>query len=63
MENVYTSREAASLWGLAENTVTMWCNRGKFDEGHFRKSGKVWLVSHEGMVKVTGREPGQKKGE
>lgn len=54
---VYTSREAAELWGLSENTVTKWCNRGKFNENEARKSGKVWLVTRDAMTRVTGRNP------
>lgn len=53
---VYTSREAAELWGLSENTVTQWCNRNKFEKHEARKSSKVWLVTHDGMVRVTGKE-------
>ncbi len=60
---IYTSREAAELWGLSENTVTQWCNRSKKNEPgkkfmvqEYRQSGKVWLVTHAGMVRMTGRE-------
>ncbi|URN94539.1 MAG: helix-turn-helix domain-containing protein [Candidatus Pristimantibacillus lignocellulolyticus] len=53
---VYTSREAAELWGLSENTVTQWCNRNKFNEEEARKSGKVWLVTYEAMKRVTGKD-------
>ncbi|MGM0882573.1 MAG: helix-turn-helix domain-containing protein [Bacillota bacterium] len=55
--SVYTSREAAELWGLSENTVTQWCNRKKFNPEEARKSGKVWLVTRSGMIRITGREP------
>lgn len=54
--SVLTSREAAEEWKLSENTVTQWCNRGKFLPTEARKSGKVWLVTLEGMVRITGRE-------
>lgn len=54
---VYSSREAAELWKLSENTVTQWINRGRFEPYEARKSGKVWLVTREGMVRITGREP------
>jgi len=54
---VYTSREAARLWGLSENTVTQWCNRRRFLPSEARKSEKTWIVSHTGMVRLTGREP------
>ncbi|TCN00877.1 helix-turn-helix protein [Paenibacillus sp. BK033] len=55
---VYSSREAAEMWGLSENTVTQWINRGRFEPYEARKSAKVWLVTHEGMVRLAGREPG-----
>ncbi|PWV92039.1 helix-turn-helix protein [Paenibacillus cellulosilyticus] len=54
--SVLTSREAAEEWGLSDNTVTQWCNRGKFLPNEARKSGKVWLVTLEGMMRITGRE-------
>ena len=50
---VYTTREAEQIWGLAENTVNKWCNRGKFLENEARKSGKVWLVTRNGMNRLT----------
>ena len=52
---VFSSREAAELWGYSENTVTQWCNRGRFEGHEARKSGKVWLVTHDGMVRLTGK--------
>lgn len=57
LSQVYTSREAAALWGLSVNTVTQWCNRGRFLPSEARKSEKVWLVTHAGMVRLTGRDP------
>lgn len=51
--SVYTTREAEKIWGLAENTVNKWCNRGKFYENEARKSGKVWLVTRNGMNRLT----------
>lgn len=51
--SVYTTREAEQIWGLAENTVNKWCNRGKFFENEARKSGKVWLVTRNGMDRLT----------
>jgi len=49
---VYTSREAAELWGLSDNTVTQWCNRGKFTPTEAWKSGGVWLVTKAGMERL-----------
>lgn len=51
--SVYTTREAEQIWRLAENTVNKWCNRGKFYENEARKSGKVWLVTRNGMNRLT----------
>ncbi|MDE3841118.1 helix-turn-helix domain-containing protein [Geobacillus stearothermophilus] len=53
---VYTSKEAAEKWGLSDNTVTQWCNRGKFRVNEARKSGGTWLVTHKAMVRLTGRD-------
>ncbi|MCM3783657.1 helix-turn-helix domain-containing protein [Neobacillus mesonae] len=54
---VYTSREAAEKWRLSDNTVTQWCNRGRFKCNEARKSGKVWLVTHDGMLRLAGPMP------
>jgi len=51
---VYTSREAAKLWDLSPNTVTQWCNRGRFQKHEARKSAGTWLVSRAGMIRLTG---------
>ncbi|EGK07117.1 helix-turn-helix domain-containing protein [Kroppenstedtia eburnea] len=61
--HVFTSREAAKKWGLSPNTVTQWCNRGKFQEDEARKSEKVWLVTRAGMIRLTRRDEGTKKEE
>jgi hypothetical protein len=55
LEEVLTSQEAARKWGLSVNTVTQWCNRGKFKPGEFRKSGNIWLVTRKGMERLTGK--------
>ncbi|MFJ5713101.1 helix-turn-helix domain-containing protein [Neobacillus sp. NPDC093127] len=57
---VFTSREAAERWGLSENTVTQWCNRGRFEAHEARKSGKVWLVTKEGMERLTDKREEKK---
>ncbi|PUF85794.1 DNA-binding protein [Geobacillus sp. AYS3] len=51
---VYTAREAEEKWGLGYNTVNKWINRGKFRVNEARKSGGTWLVTHAGMVRITG---------
>jgi predicted site-specific integrase-resolvase len=51
---VYTTKEAAEKWGLAEVTVRQWINRGKFRINEARKSAGTWLVTHAGMVRIAG---------
>ncbi|WP_230581383.1 helix-turn-helix domain-containing protein [Bacillus methanolicus] len=41
---------------MSDNTVTQWCNRGKFRVNEARKSGGTWLVTHKAMVRLTGRD-------
>ncbi|MED0686572.1 helix-turn-helix domain-containing protein [Anoxybacillus ayderensis] len=52
---VYTAREAEELWGLGQNTVVKWIERGKLRINECRKSKGTWLVTHKGMERVTGR--------
>ncbi|MBB5325188.1 hypothetical protein HNQ34_002288 [Anoxybacillus tepidamans] len=52
---VYTAREAEKIWGLGQNTVVKWIERGKFKLSEARKSGGTWLVTHKGMERVAGR--------
>jgi len=54
LEQVYSSREAATLWGVAEKTVTQWCESGTLRENERRQSSNVWLVTQEGMERQTG---------
>ncbi|MED1107704.1 helix-turn-helix domain-containing protein [Bacillus paramycoides] len=55
LHTVYTSKEAADKWGLSANTVTQWYNRGKFTDQEARKSAGTILVTHEAMIRVTGK--------
>ncbi|MGU3372624.1 helix-turn-helix domain-containing protein [Bacillus mycoides] len=54
LKYVYTSKEAAEIWGLSYQTVTQWYNRGKFDENEAKKSGGAILVTHQGMERIAG---------
>ena len=55
---IITSQEAAMIWGLGESTLrTAFNNKDKrFNEGDYRKSGKIWLVKRSAMYKVYGEE-------
>ncbi|MEH7464619.1 helix-turn-helix domain-containing protein [Bacillus thuringiensis] len=55
LRQVYSSKEAATKWGLSPNTVTQWCNRGKFSNKEARKSGGTWIVTHKAMERVAGK--------
>ncbi|MCL6615520.1 MAG: DNA-binding protein [Anoxybacillus ayderensis] len=59
---VYTAREAEERWGLAQNTVVKWIERGKFRINECRKSKGTWLVTHKGMERVAGK-PNEKMTE
>ncbi|MFL0405202.1 helix-turn-helix domain-containing protein [Bacillus nitratireducens] len=51
---VYTSKEAAEIWGLSYQTVTQWYNRGKFENNEAKKSGGTILVTRQGMERLAG---------
>ena len=62
LQAVMTPAEAAERWGKSDVTVRQACTGYKkalprFKEGEFRQSGKVWLVTVEGMTRVFGEEP------
>ncbi|MES5849342.1 MULTISPECIES: helix-turn-helix domain-containing protein [Bacillales] len=54
LKYVYTSKEAAEIWGLSYQTVTQWYNRGKFENNEAKKSGGAILVTHQGMERIAG---------
>lgn len=61
IDEVMTTAEAAARWGLSIETVKKAClgQKGyppRFMEGEFRKSGKAWLVTREGMTRLYGSE-------
>ena len=51
---VVTAPEAAALWGLDDSTVKKACQAGRFATHEARKTGKVWLVTKDGMERVYG---------
>ncbi len=62
LQIVMTAAEAAKRWGKADITVRQACTGYKkapprFKEGEYRQSGKVWLITVEGMTRVFGEEP------
>lgn len=59
---VMTASEAAERWGKSDITIRQACTGyvkapPRFKEGEFRRSGKVWLITVDGMTRVFGPEP------
>ena len=62
LQAVMTTAEAAERWQKADITIRQACTGYKnapprFKEGEIRRSGKVWLITVEGMTRVFGQEP------
>ena len=50
-----TFAEATEKWGLADSTLRKLVTSNKLQEGiDYRKSGKVWLINEDAMIKVYG---------
>lgn len=61
IDDVMTAPEAAERWGLSKDTVKVAClgQKGyppRFKKGEFRKSGRAWLVTRQGMERLYGKE-------
>lgn len=54
IKNILTAPEAAEQWSLEESTVKKACQQGRFTPEEARKTGKVWLVTIEGMERLYG---------
>ena len=62
LDFVMTVTEAAERWDKGDRTVRQACTGYKgapprFVDGEFRQSGKTWLVTKAGMIRVFGEEP------
>lgn len=60
LDDVMTTQEAAERWNVTADSLKQNC-RGRvkngFKEGEFKKSGKMWLVTRQGMERLYGEEP------
>lgn len=55
LEEVMTTAEACTLWGLGESTLRSAIRYNRFKEDiDYRKSGKVWLITRKAMERVYG---------
>lgn len=51
-----TAAEAAQRWGLNDSTIRRAILDGRVEEGEYRKSGNVWLITTKAMKKLYGIE-------
>ena len=59
LDDIMTTQEAAERWNVTADSLKQNC-RGRvkngFLEGEFKKSGKMWLVTRQGMERLYGKE-------
>lgn len=57
INEIMTFAEATERWGLADSTLRKLITTNKLIEGFdYRKSGKVWLITKDAMIKIYGEE-------
>lgn len=55
LDEVMAFSEASEIWGLGESTLRSTVRTDKLIEGvDHRKSGKVWLITKDAMIRVYG---------
>lgn len=55
LDEVMAFSEASEIWGLGESTLRSTVRTDKLQEGiDYRKSGKVWLITKDAMMRVYG---------
>ena len=59
LDDIMTTQEAAERWNVTADSLKQNC-RGRvkngFKECEFKKSGKMWLVTRQGMERLYGKE-------
>ena len=59
LDDIMTTQEAAERWKVTADSLKQ-NFRGRvkngFKEGEFKKSGKMWLVTRQGMERLYGKE-------
>lgn len=64
LDDVMTTLEAGERWGVTPNSLKQNCQgrvKNGFKEGEYRKSGRTWLVTRQGMERLYGPEHDGKK--
>lgn len=60
LDDVMTTEEASKRWRVTANSLCQNCLgrvKAGFSPGEFKKSGKNWLVTRQGMERLYGKEP------
>ena len=59
LDDIMTTQEAAGRWGVTADSLKQNCIgrvKNGFKDGEFKKSGKMWLVTRQGMERLYGKE-------
>ncbi|WP_276901439.1 helix-turn-helix domain-containing protein [Dialister micraerophilus] len=59
IDDVMTTQEASERWNVTANALCQVClgrTKKGFLRGEFKKSGKNWLVTRQGMERLYGKE-------
>ena len=59
LDDIMTTQEAAERWGVTADSLKQNCIgrvKNGFKDGEFKKSGKNWLVTRQGMERLYGKE-------
>lgn len=59
LDDIMTTQEAAERWNVTADSLKQNCSgrvKNGFKEGEFKKSGKMWLVTRQGMERLYGKE-------
>ena len=60
LDDVMTTQEAGARWNVPADSIKQCCLKRyankQFTDDEARKSGKMWLVTRQGMVRLYGEE-------
>lgn len=60
LDDVMTTQEAGERWNVPADSIKQCCLKRyankQFTEDEARKSGKMWLVTRQGMERLYGKE-------
>lgn len=60
LDDIMTTQEAGERWNVPADSIKQCCLKRyankQFTDGEARKSGKMWLVTRQGMERLYGKE-------